>query len=147
MLKIIATILAIGGAGGILIYSSLSDAQYFVEADEVLAEPDKWLDKKLRVHGYVEAGSIEESIVGQQTTRSFVLFNNGAKILVRNEGPRPDTFKDESEVVAKGKLVKESWSYAGSTGEYTFAADELMAKCPSKYEEGKQKRATAAGVE
>ena len=147
MVKIIATILAIGGAGGILIYSSFKDAQYFVEADEVLAEPDKWMDKALRVHGYVESGSIEESIEGQQTRRSFVLFRNGAKILVRNQGPRPDTFRDESEVVAKGKLIKESWSYAGSSGEYVFAADELMAKCPSKYEADKQKRAVAAGLQ
>lgn len=146
MVKIIATILAIGGAGGILVYSSLKDAQYFVEADDVLAEPTKWLDKKLRVHGYVESGSIEESIEGQQTKRSFVLFNNGAKILVRNEGPRPDTFRDESEVVAKGKLLPERWSYAGATGEYVFVADELMAKCPSKYEADKQKRAEAAGL-
>lgn len=146
MVKIIATILAIGGAGGILIYSSLSDAQYFVEADEVVAEPDKWLDKTLRVHGYVESGSIDEAIEGQQTKRAFVLFNKGAKILVRNEGPRPDTFRDESEVVAKGRLIKESWSHAGASGDYVFSADELMAKCPSKYEADKQKRAKAAGV-
>ena len=147
MVKIIATFLAVAGAGGILIYSSLSDAQYFVEADEVLAEPDKWMDKSLRVHGYVEAGSIEEAIEGQQTKRQFVLFRNGAKILVRNEGPRPDTFRDESEVVAKGRLVKKSWSYAGATGEYEFEADELMAKCPSKYDGDRQKRAEAAGVQ
>lgn len=146
MVKIIATILAVAGAGGILIYSSLSDAQYFVEADEVLAKPDKWLDKSLRVHGYVEAGSIDEQIEGQITRRKFVLFRNGAQILVHNVGPKPDTFRDESEVVAKGKLVKNSWSYAGTSGEYEFQADELMAKCPSKYDADRQKRAEAAGV-
>jgi cytochrome c-type biogenesis protein CcmE len=146
MVKIIATILAVAGAGGILIYSSLSDAQYFVEADEVLAEPDKWLEKSLRVHGFVEAGSIEETIEGQATTRKFVLFRNGAQILVHNIGPKPDTFRDESEVVAKGRLVAESWNHAGTSGDYQFKADELMAKCPSKYDEDRQKRADSAGV-
>jgi cytochrome c-type biogenesis protein CcmE len=147
MVKIIATILAVAGAGGILIYSSLSDAQYFVEADEVLAEPDKWLDKSLRVHGFVEAGSIEEAIDGQVTKRTFVLFRNGAQILVRNEGPKPDTFRDESEVVAKGRLVAKEWQYAGTSGAYEFEADELMAKCPSKYDADRQKRAVSAGVD
>lgn len=147
MVKIIATILAVAGAGGILIYSSLSDAQYFVEADEVLKEPTKWLDKSLRVHGFVEAGSIEEEIEGQVTKRKFVLFRKGAQILIHNTGPKPDTFRDESEVVAKGKLVKKSWSYGGTSGEYEFQADELMAKCPSKYDADRQKRAEAAGAQ
>jgi cytochrome c-type biogenesis protein CcmE len=131
MFKIIATVLAVAGAGGVLLYSSFKDAEYYKFAHELMADPGPWEGKTLRVHGYVEPGSIDEKIVGQQTKRTFILESKGTRLLVKNDGPKPDTFRDEAEVVAKGRLINEN-------GTYVFEAHELMAKCPSKYEENRR---------
>lgn len=119
---------AILAAGiGLLIYSSLADAEYYKMVDEAMAEPDKWTDKTMRIHGYVEPGSIRERIEDQQMKRTFVLEKEGKRILVRHHGPVPDSFRDMSEIVARGKMLKEG-------GQFIFEAKELTAKCPSKYE-------------
>jgi cytochrome c-type biogenesis protein CcmE len=97
----------------------------------VVGEPLKWKNKALKIHGLVEAGSIKEEIIAQKTHRTFVLEFQGKRIKVRNEGPKPDTFRDLAEVVARGRLVEEN-------GEYVFEASELIAKCPSKYEENQR---------
>ena len=52
----------------------------------------------------------------------------GETMLVRYKGAKPDTFDDAYHVVAIGK-------YTGDA----FAADKLLIKCPSKYEEEKGK--------
>ena len=90
-----------------------------------------------KIHGFVEAGTIKEEIVGQKTKRTFILQYEGKRILVKNEGPKPDTFRDLAEVVAKGRLVQDN-------GEYVLEANELMAKCPSKYEENQRTKDYAA---
>ncbi len=122
----ITAIILLGGLG-LLVYASLKDAQYYKMVDEVMAEPTRWTGKAMQVHGFVEPGSLEEEIVGQRTLRSFVLEKNGQRLLVRHQGPKPDAFKDLAEIVAKGKLGVEN-------GEYVFVANQLTAKCPSKYE-------------
>ena len=109
-----------------LIYSSMADAEFYKEVSEIVDDPAKYEHKTLRLHGFVEAGSIVEEIVGQKTKREFVLEHQGKRIRVRNEGPKPDTFRDLSETVAIGRLVREG-------DEWVFEATELIAKCPSKY--------------
>lgn len=131
--KVLLSVAVVGGGGGMLIYSSLAEAEYFKHVNEVTMDADQWLDKSLRVHGFVEPGSIEERIEGQATVRSFILQYEGERIKVTHTGPKPDTFRDLAEVVAKGKLV------AASDGP-VLQASELTAKCPSKYEENKRTR-------
>jgi cytochrome c-type biogenesis protein CcmE len=133
LIKLILTIAIVAGGTGFLIYSSQGHAEYYKMVDELMGEPTEWVGKTLRVHGYVEAGSIKEAIVEQKTTRVFVLESKGKVIQVKHEGPKPDTFKDLSEVVAKGTIVQEG-------GEYVLEATELMAKCPSKYEGATQNK-------
>src|SRR5688500_3530995 len=106
--KVLLSGAVIGGGAGILIYSSLAAAEYYKHVDEVTLAPDRWGDKSLQVHGFVEAGSIDEKIVGQATVREFVLEYKGERIRVRHKGPKPDTFRDLSEVVAQGTLVAEA---------------------------------------
>ncbi len=125
--KIVASFAVVAAGVGLLIYSSLADAQPYQMVDKLMAAPSKYEGKTMRIHGYVEPGSIKEQIVDQQTIRTFILQNGGKRIFVRNEGPKPDTFRDQAEVVAKGKLAIEN-------GQYVFHASELTAKCPSKYE-------------
>jgi cytochrome c-type biogenesis protein CcmE len=131
--KVLLSVAVVGGGGGMLVYSSLAEAEYFKHVNEVTMDADHWLDKSLRIHGFVEPGSIEERIEGQATVRTFILEYQGERIKVAHTGPKPDTFRDLAEVVAKGKLV------AASDGP-VLEASELTAKCPSKYEENKRKR-------
>lgn len=125
--KIIATIAVAFAVVGFVVYSSMASAKPDTEVDIVVATPDKFAAKTIRIHGFVEPGSISEKIENQKTRRTFTLERNGKRIAVTHEGPKPDTFRDYAEVNATGKLVK--------TGdEYVFHAKEVSAKCPSKYE-------------
>jgi cytochrome c-type biogenesis protein CcmE len=126
-LKIAITILVVAAGAGFLVYSSLADAEYYKMVNELMVEPDDWTGKSMRIHGFVEPGSIDERIVDQSTKRTFVLEREGKRILVRHEGPVPDAFRETAEIVARGRLVKEG-------KEYVFIARELTATCPSKYE-------------
>ena len=152
--KIALTVGILVAGGGFLVYSSRSHAQHYEMVDALVDKGiDRYKGKELKVHGYVEAGSIVESIVNHEEKRTFVLQKGGKKIRVFSTGPKPDTFKDQSEVVATGRLVNASELQkladeicANAKGnpscpirtdaEQMMVVDssELMAKCPSKYE-------------
>ncbi len=78
--------------------------------------------ERLRVAGDVQPGSI----VKNGTQVSFVLQQGAQKLSVVYSGndPLPDTFKDNAQAVADGRL--------GPDG--VFAANKIQAKCASKYE-------------
>ena len=142
--KILLTAAVAVGGVTFLVKSSVSSAQHYIMVNDLMkSNLNDWTDKELKVHGWVESGSIRESIVNQQTHRSFLLQKDGKKIRVFSSGPKPDTFKDQSEVVATGRLVpaakeKELADSLGVTLEsdmpYVVDSTELMAKCPSKYD-------------
>ena len=71
-----------------------------------------------RVNGKVVPGSIDR----EGLTTTFELTDGATEITVVTEAEIPDTFRDESDVVAKGYY---------SSG--TFTASEILAKCPSKF--------------
>jgi cytochrome c-type biogenesis protein CcmE len=139
----LTTAVAMGGVV-FLVKSSVSSAQHYMMVDDLLSsDMASWKDKELKVHGWVESGSIHESIVNQETHRTFLLQKGGKKVRVFSSGPKPDTFKDQSEVVATGHLVpsdqmKQVASSLGVAIEsdlpYVVDSSELMAKCPSKYD-------------
>ena len=129
---------------GFLVKSSVSSAQHYKMVDDLLStDLASWKDKELKVHGWVESGSIHEQVIGQETDRTFLLQKGGKKIRVFSTGPAPDTFKDQSEVVATGHLVASAdmAKRAGKLGiaiesdmPYVVDSTDLMAKCPSKYD-------------
>lgn len=142
--KIVLTAAVAVGGVGFLVKSSVSSASHYKMVDELMStDLTTWTGKELKVHGWVESGSIKESIVNQETHRTFLLQKGGKKIRVFSVGPAPDTFKDQSEVVATGRLVpgKDMAQLAQSLGvalesdlPYVVNSSELMAKCPSKYD-------------
>ncbi len=157
--KIVLTgVVAVGG-GGFLVYSSVGQAQHYMQVDQLVdSKMDTWADKELKIHGKVVAGSIIEQVVHDEMQRTFVLDNAGKKVRVFAKGPKPDTFKDESEVVALGRLVPakdrqgladamcgKAQAIAGcpvhADAEQAWVVDasELSAKCPSRYEGGTPK--------
>ena len=127
IVKVILTAAIVVGGISLIVFTSQGDVQYYKMVDELMAEPGEWTDRTMKIHGYVEAGSIDEKIVDQQMKRTFILENKGKRLHVEHQGPKPDTFKDLSEVVAEGRVVQKD-------GRYVLEAENLMAKCPSKYE-------------
>jgi cytochrome c-type biogenesis protein CcmE len=77
---------------------------------------------RLRVGGDVRPGSI----VKTATQVSFVLYQGAQSLNVVYSGndPLPDTFKDNAQALADGRL--------GPDG--VFEANKIQAKCASKYE-------------
>ena len=141
--KIILTaVVAVGGVG--FLYNSMANAERYFKVDTLMGQDlPSLVGKEVKIHGWVDAGSIHENIVAQETHRTFVLEVDGKKIRVFNSGPKPDTFKDRSEVVATGHLVptaqmKQVAQSLGvaieSDAPYVLDSTELMAKCPSKYD-------------
>ena len=123
-LKIAVTTVVLMLAFGGLLWSTLKeDTQYYKLVDEVMVEPQAWHGKRLQLHGYV----VDRSIMRKPDTLEyrFQIQNNGKVVPARYTGVVPDTFKDGSEVVLKGRL--------GPDG-FTVDPNGVMAKCPSKYE-------------
>ena len=77
---------------------------------------------RLRVGGTVEPGSIHRS----QGRVDFVLQGEGKSLPVSYVGsdPLPDTFVDKSQALVEGSLAKNG----------SFVAEQVQAKCASKYE-------------
>ena len=102
---------------------------YYKEIKEVKQLGDRAQGQRLRVNGYVEQGSIvrdgsKVSFTLHQTPG--VLHQDPVRLAVVYNGidPLPDTFKDNAQALADGKL--------GQDG--VFHASKVQAKCASKYE-------------
>ena len=83
---------------------------------------DEAMDKRLRVGGDVEDGSIVRS--GREV--HFTLRQEGLALRVVYSGadPLPDTLRDGAQALADGKMG----------GDGVFHASRVQAKCASKYE-------------
>jgi cytochrome c-type biogenesis protein CcmE len=141
----IALTAAVAVAGvGFFVKSTMGHTTHYKMVDDLMAgDLGQWKDKEIKVHGWVLAGSIKQQVVNQETHRTFVLQKGGKKIRVFSAGPVPDTFKDQSEVVATGEIVAAATQseLAKSLGvileadlSHVVVARDLQAKCPSKYE-------------
>jgi len=138
----LTAVVAVAGVG-FFVKTTFSHAQHYRMVDDLLKEDlGSWEGKELKVHGWVLSNSIKNQMQGQEMLRTFVLQKDGKKIRVFTTGPVPDTFKDQSEVVATGHIVpaaqkQQMASALGLTIEsdmrYVVDATELQAKCPSKY--------------
>ena len=112
-----------------LLYSTLSEGtEYYKHVDEVMVNPEAWHGKNLQLHGYV----VKDSILRKRDSLEyrFKVQSKGAVVDASYTGIVPDTFKDDSEEVLKGRLDADG---------FHVAPNGVMAKCPSKYEtaEGK----------
>ncbi len=123
-IKIAATaaILVVAFAG--LLYSTLSEGtEYYKHVDEVMTNPTAWEGKRLQLHGFV----VDDSIMRKPDTLDYLfkIQSKGSVVTARYTGVVPDTFKNGSEVVLKGRL--------GPDG-FKVEPNGVMAKCPSKYQ-------------
>ncbi len=121
-------------------YSNLevpSTFQYFQTLDEFLAsssDSEAMSGKSLRVHGYVATGSIDRNLQAKHVT--FKVQNDpphksgaaASTLFVKFQGlETPDLFQDGADVVVEGTL-------SSSGSDQVFLADNVLAKCPSKFE-------------
>jgi cytochrome c-type biogenesis protein CcmE len=114
-----------------------STFQYYKNLDEFLAtaaNSPASNGKSLRVHGYVANESIERNLQDKQVR--FRVQNEpphasgaGSKtlVVVYQGLETPDLFQDGAEVVVEGTLD-------GAGRDPVFLADNVLAKCPSKFE-------------
>lgn len=130
-IKIGVTALVLLLAFSALLWSTLREGTEYYKNVSEIGQPAQWEGKKLQLHGYVVPGTW----VQKPNTLEY-------RFKVQNDPPRaagvpgqvieasytgilPDTFKDEAEVVLKGRLT--------SAG-FQVEPNGVMAKCPSKYQ-------------
>ena len=132
----------------LILSSTKANAQYFLTIDELLTKKDAMQDQSLRITGAVIGDSIlvnqdtleirfiMANIPGDQKTidqqggiakvlHEAVIDGEGPMIEVVYTGVKPDLLKDEAQAIVTGRL--------GENG--VFIADELLLKCPTRYEE------------
>jgi cytochrome c-type biogenesis protein CcmE len=126
-IKIGVTATVLMAALGGLFYTTLREGtEYYKHVDEVMTDPGAWQGKRLQLHGFV----VDKSIGRKRDSLEwrFQIQNKGSVVTASYTGVVPDTFKDGSEVVLKGRL-----SHDG----FAVEANGVMAKCPSKYDPSK----------
>jgi cytochrome c-type biogenesis protein CcmE len=96
---------------------------YYRTVDEVMAMNADDDDRRLRVAGIVQEGSI----VRDGTEVTFTLTQDAEHAMTvhyTGSQPVPDTFKDRAEAIVEGRRRADG----------SFEADHIQAKCASKYE-------------
>src|SRR4051794_6879190 len=100
-LKIALTCMVLAAALGGLLYTALSEGtEYYKHVDEVMRDPEAWQGKPLQLHGFV--GDLRQR--PDSLDYRFNVQFNGKVIGAAYTGVVPDTFKNQSEVVLKGRL-------------------------------------------
>ncbi|HEX9796963.1 MAG TPA: cytochrome c maturation protein CcmE [Anaerolineales bacterium] len=132
----------------LIVSSTQASAQYYLTIDELVGQTGDFDDRDLRVSGAVLGDSIhydtetltlEFTVVNVPGDLDFIEQQGGlAEVLhqavnnpdatrlpVRYIGPMPDLLRHEAQAIVTGRV--------GADG--VFEADELLLKCPTRYEE------------
>lgn len=145
---ILGGVLILAAVVYLIVSSTSANAEYFLTVDEVRAKGEKVVGKNLRVSGAVIGDSIQYD--PQTLTLTFEVAHvtgdnaeieaqgglaevlhvavtdpSRARMSVIYIGPRPDLLRNEAQAIMTGRL--------GEDG--IFYADELLLKCPTRYEE------------
>ena len=141
----------------LIVSSTQASAEYFLTIDELRAQGQSVVGKNLRVSGAVIGDSIQYD--PQTLTLTFdvahvpgdnkeveregglaavlhaaVIDPSRNRVTVTYSGPKPDLLKNEAQAIMTGQM--------GTDG--VFHADELLLKCPTKYEEAVPGQASEA---
>jgi cytochrome c-type biogenesis protein CcmE len=145
---VIGGVLILGAVVFLIWTSTAANAEYFLTIDELNAKGSGVIDKNLRVSGAVIGDSIQYD--AQNLTLSFevahvpadnlaietegglaevlhqaVMDPSRARMKVVYVGPKPDLLRNEAQAILTGHM--------GQDG--VFYAEELLLKCPTRYEE------------
>ena len=132
-----------------LIFSATkANAEYFMTVDEMKAKGPSMVGQDLRVSGAVVGDTIQydantltltfdvAQVPGDQkevdaegglaaVLHAAVIDPNRARLKIIYTGPKPDLLKNEAQAIMTGHLDSDG----------VFHADELLLKCPTKYQE------------
>src|SRR5262249_40596822 len=121
--KFAALVVVVVGALVWLAAAGINETKtYYKTIAEVGQMGDQAYQKRLRVAGDVEGGSIQR----KDRQVEFILQQDKLKLKVAYTGaePLPDTFRDGAQALADGKMGRDG----------VFYANKIQAKCASKYE-------------
>jgi cytochrome c-type biogenesis protein CcmE len=151
-------VLIVGAIIYLVVTTMSSTAQYFYTVDELQAKGASAMGKSLRASGAVMGSSITYD--PKTLTITFTMANisndnnaitaagglaealhqavinpKASRLTVVYIGPKPDLLKDEAQAIVTGKL--------GADG--VFHADELLLKCPTRYQDALPSQAAQTG--
>ena len=95
---------------------------YYVQVAELQKMGDDAYEKRFRVAGDIEQGSIKRN--GREVRFTLKQEKELLNVVYNNIEPLPDTFRDGAQAVCHGKLGRDG----------VFQATRIEAKCASKYE-------------
>jgi cytochrome c-type biogenesis protein CcmE len=145
---IVGGLLIVAAIAYLIVTSTQASAQYFLTVDELTERIGTDIDRDVRVSGAVLGDSVkydpqsltleftvahvpgDNSEIEAQGGLGKVLYDavndpDRSRIQVVYVGPKPDLLRHEAQAIMTGEL--------GDDG--VFYADELLLKCPTKYEE------------
>jgi cytochrome c-type biogenesis protein CcmE len=145
---IVGGLLIIAAIVYLIVTSTRASAQYFMTVDELSANSGDVIGRDLRVSGAVlgdtiqydpqsltlrftvahvpgDNKEIEEQGGLAEVLHAAVIDPDRTRLEVVYVGPMPDLLRNEAQAIMTGKI--------GEDG--VFYADELLLKCPTKYEE------------
>jgi len=153
---IIGGVLILAAVVYLIASSTQASAEYFMTVDELNSEGSAAINKSVRLSGAVIGDTIQYD--ASTLTLTFevahvpgdnaeieaqgglaavlhedVMDTSRARIKVQYEGVMPDLLRNEAQAIMTGKL--------GDDG--VFHAEELLLKCPTKYEEAVPDQASA----
>ena len=96
--------------------------QYYLTADECVAEHASLMGCRLRGSGRIAAGTL--ALDRDRSRASFALEANGAKLKVVCRGPLPDNLAEGIAVLVEGRLDDAGLLHGG----------KVLTRCASKYE-------------
>lgn len=139
--------------GFLILNGTLNNAQYFITVDELLSRPDL-VGQTVRISGAVDGETIDyESStltirftmanIPEETDNLALTLHEAVRdplsarldVVVENE-PMPDLLQHEAQAIVTGRLAEDG----------TFHADELLLKCPTRYEEAIPEQVEAASA-
>jgi cytochrome c-type biogenesis protein CcmE len=155
---IIGGLLIIGAIAYLVVTSLQSTAEYFYTVNEIRAKGPAVVGKSLRASGAVIGDSItfdaktlkltftmanvsndtkDITAAGglAQLLHNAVLDPKASRMQVVYVGPKPDLLKNEAQAIVTGKL--------GADG--VFYDDELLLKCPTRYDQQLPAQAQGSG--
>jgi len=115
--------------------SGINDSKtYYKTISELRAMGPSEAAKRVRVTGDVVPGSIQREGAYVKFAILEKEHNQLLNVVYTGKDPLPDTFKDNAQAMADGKLQPDG----------SFHASSIAAKCPSKYEAEPGKKPAAA---
>jgi cytochrome c-type biogenesis protein CcmE len=120
---IITIAIVAGGLGYLLVYGFDDTVVYYKTVDELLANPQRFETRPVRINGVLVPSSVTTQ-PGTQEYR-FQLTKRNQLLDVAYHGVLPDTMMEGQELVVQGVF---------DSGARVFKASEVLTKCPSKYE-------------